>query len=182
MGSIIVAMPKRENAEIIAGHIRKHGLEVDNICSYGAEILSTACARDGGVVICTTKMKDMGYVELMEYLPECFDMLLLTKNPQDDYIDSDRFLKLGMPFTTSDLLNTVDMILTKIDAKYGRRKPKSRQRSPEEQRIIDRAKHILMERNNMTEPEAFRYIQKCSMDTSRSMAESARMILTLFID
>ena len=36
-----------------------------------------------------------------------------------------------------------------------------------------------MERNGMTEPEAFRYIQKNSMDMGRTFVESAQMILTL---
>ena len=43
----------------------------------------------------------------------------------------------------------------------------------------DQAKKLLMDRNAMTEPEAFRYIQKTSMDTGRSLVESAQMVLTL---
>ena len=34
-----------------------------------------------------------------------------------------------------------------------------------------------MDRNNMTEPEAHRYLQKMSMDAGRSLAETARMVL-----
>ena len=44
---------------------------------------------------------------------------------------------------------------------------------------IDKAKLLLMDRNDMTEPEAFRYIQKTSMDMGRTMVESAEMILML---
>ena len=51
--------------------------------------------------------------------------------------------------------------------------------SPEEKKILDKAKAILMERNGMTEPEAFRYIQKTSMDTGRTSVETAEMILFL---
>ena len=63
----------------------------------------------------------------------------------------------------------------------GRKKKKKGpiQRSPEERLIIDRAKAILIERNGMTEPEAFRYLQKSSMDYSRSLVESAQMILAM---
>ena len=39
-----------------------------------------------------------------------------------------------------------------------------------------------MERNHLTEEEAYRYIQKCSMDSSTSMVETAQMILTLIYD
>jgi len=39
-----------------------------------------------------------------------------------------------------------------------------------------------MDRNNMTEPEAYRYLQKSSMDMGRTMAETAHMLLTLNAD
>ena len=39
-----------------------------------------------------------------------------------------------------------------------------------------------MERNNLTEEEAHRYIQKCSMDNATNMVETAQMILTLLFE
>ena len=53
------------------------------------------------------------------------------------------------------------------------------QRSSKEQYIIEEAKQIMMRRKAMTEPEAYRYIQKSSMDAGRSIIESARMIILL---
>ena len=46
-------------------------------------------------------------------------------------------------------------------------------------RSIDKAKAVLMEKRGMSEPEAYRYIQKSSMDNSNSMVETAQMILLL---
>ena len=34
----------------------------------------------------------------------------------------------------------------------------------------------------MTEPEAHKYLQKCSMDNGTNMVETAQMILTLLFD
>ena len=48
--------------------------------------------------------------------------------------------------------------------------------------IINNAKWLLMERNHMTEQEAFRYIQKSSMDSGTNMVETAQMILLLIYD
>ena len=42
---------------------------------------------------------------------------------------------------------------------------------------MDRAKAILLERNQMTEEEAHRYLQKTSMDNGTSFTETAQMIL-----
>jgi len=47
----------------------------------------------------------------------------------------------------------------------------------EARKVIERAKGLLMERYSLTEPEAFRRIQKRSMDTRKSMKEIAEAIL-----
>lgn len=51
--------------------------------------------------------------------------------------------------------------------------------SAEEQGILRRAKKLLMKRNHLTEAEAHRYLQKTSMDTGRTMMESAQMVTML---
>jgi response regulator NasT len=61
---------------------------------------------------------------------------------------------------------------------YKRRSAKP-DRSAGDKLTIDKAKMLLMDRNNMTEPEAYRYLQKNSMDMGRTLAETAHMILTL---
>ena len=38
-----------------------------------------------------------------------------------------------------------------------------------------------MDRNGMTEAEAHRYIQKCSMDNGTNMVETAQMVISLNI-
>ena len=47
------------------------------------------------------------------------------------------------------------------------------------QDLINEAKALLMERNNMTESEAHRYIQKCSMDSGTNLVETSQMIISL---
>ena len=39
-----------------------------------------------------------------------------------------------------------------------------------------------MDRNNLSEEEAHRYIQKCSMDNATNMVETAQTILMLIYD
>ncbi len=58
-------------------------------------------------------------------------------------------------------------------------KSQPKERSGEEQELIKQAKELLMERNHMTEAEAHRYIQKCSMDSGTNMVETAQMIMSL---
>ena len=63
--------------------------------------------------------------------------------------------------------------------KKARQKPK--ERTQEETELIGKAKALLMERNNLSEEEAHRYLQKRSMDNGTGLAETAQMILSLLI-
>ncbi len=59
-------------------------------------------------------------------------------------------------------------------------KHKPGERSAEEAALIQAAKELLMSRNHMTEEEAYRYLQKCSMDSSTNLTETAQMVLAMF--
>ena len=61
-------------------------------------------------------------------------------------------------------------------------KKKPKPRSEKEQNYISNAKRLLMEKNQMTEEEAYRHIQKCSMDSGTNMVETAQMLLMLMYD
>ena len=47
----------------------------------------------------------------------------------------------------------------------------------ESRKMVERAKGLLMERHGLSEPEAFRRIQKTAMDSRRPMIEVARALL-----
>ena len=61
-------------------------------------------------------------------------------------------------------------------------KKKPKLRSEKEQNYISNAKMLLMERNHLSEDDAYRYIQKCSMDSGTNMVETAQMVLMLLYD
>lgn len=94
----------------------------------------------------------------------------------------DSILSLQMPLKTSDLINTVHMILSKQERRRKKEKKKPKPRSWKEQNYISNAKMILMQRNHLSEEEAYRYIQKSSMDSGTNMVETAQMILMLFFE
>ena len=70
------------------------------------------------------------------------------------------------------------MLLVASPGKLKRRKkPLPKRRSATEQKVIDSAKALLMERNQMSEQEAHKYLQKLSMDSGNNLVETAEMIL-----
>lgn len=181
MGSIIVAMPKIEDAKKISEMLKSRGIQRIEICTTGSSVLSRVHQLDSGIVICTRKFKDMYCNEIAENLPDYFEMLLLTS--KEGYADCPPgVMTILLPFRASDLISSVEMMLMQLERRIRKNRSKLKKRSQEEQEYIDKAKKILMERNNMTEPEAFRYIQKCSMDSCTNMVETAQMIILLQVD
>ena len=73
----------------------------------------------------------------------------------------------------------LDMMLQAQQRIRRKLRSRPRERSKEEQDLINEAKALLMDRNNMTESEAHRYIQKCSMDSGTNLVETAQMIISL---
>lgn len=181
MGSIIVAMPKMETAKKISEMLKSRGMQAIEICTTGSGILSRVHQLDSGIVICARKFTDMYCREIADSLPEYFEMLILTSKEGLALCPPD-IVTITMPVHSSDLLSTIEMMLMQLERKIRKARKKPGMRSSEEQACIDKAKKLLMERNNMTEPEAFRYIQKCSMDSSTNIVETAQMILLLQID
>ena len=91
-------------------------------------------------------------------------------------------LSVEMPMKSSDLINTVHMIQAQQERQRRKEKKKPKLRSWKEQNYISNAKMMLMQRNHLNEEDAYRYIQKCSMDSGTNMAETAQMLLMLFYD
>lgn len=182
MGSILIALPRALDANKIAGIIRSAGMPFDIcVCETGSEVLRIANERDFGVVVCSKSLRDIGYFELANMLPRDFKMIVMTKDMSLD-VTGDDMVKLLLPLHSRDLLDTIDMLTYEYVRRPRKKKPTYVKRNEEENKIVDQAKHVLMERNGMSEPEAFRYIQKNSMDYSRKLVESAQMILTLYSD
>jgi len=179
MGCILIAMPKSEDSNRIAEMLVSNGVMYDiEVCHTASEVLRISNDREFGVVICTKNLKDMGYFELSQYLPAYYGMIVMTKDATLETY-SGKTVKLMMPFKPRELLSTVEMMTSTFVRTIKKKKTVPIKRSNPEKQIVDQAKRLLMDRNAMTEPEAFRYIQKSSMDSGRSMVESAQMILML---
>lgn len=179
MVSVIIVFPKQEDAMNIRRLLVQNGFDVAGVCTTGAQAIHYMDGLDGGIIVCGYKFSDMMYSDLHDYLPPNFEMLLVaSQHFWSECINND-IVCVAMPIKIRDLINTLGMMLQTLSRRMSKQKRLSSQRSEKDKEVITEAKALLMERNNMTEDEAHRYIQKSSMDTGTNMVETAYMILTL---
>ena len=181
MSSIVIALPKIEDAKKIRAVLERHGFTVASVCTTASNALSSASELGSGVLICSHRLPDMNYIDLSECMPRDFEMLLLASARVICEVPSS-ILSVQMPIKVSDLVNTVNMILTQQERRKRKEKKKPKARSWKEQNYISNAKMMLMQRNHLSEDEAYRYIQKSSMDSGTNMVETAQMLLMLLYE
>lgn len=179
MVSIVVVFPRQEDARNIRNLLMRNGYDVAGICTSGAQALQTIDGLSDGIVVCGYKFSDMLYSELSDCLPPGFEMLLVASAHVLCECRDNDIVCLELPLKVHDFVNTLEMMAGNLLRRRKRAKQRPKGRSEEEKKVISDAKKLLMERNNMTEEEAHRYIQKCSMDSGRNLLETARMVFSL---
>lgn len=179
MTNIIVALPKLEDAKGIKNVLVRGGFRVTGICTTGAQAISQADGLHGGIVVCSYKLTDMVYSELHECLPPGFEMLLLASDHLLGQCEENGIMCLSMPLKVGELLSTIGMMTESIERRRRKAKTEPKVRNAEEEQAVKEAKELLMARNHMSEGEAHRYLQKCSMDSGTNMAETALMVLAM---
>ena len=168
MGSIVVANSNPDYAKRIASVLHSSGLYVGGIYTSGAQLIHFANQHyHGGVAVCSVKLRDMSAVGLPRTVGPAFDFLFLVRPQLAGMLGQLESASLLLPIRRMDLISTVNMFLNLADPTPPAIKKK----------ILMQAKNLLMGRNNLTEPQAHRLIQKKSMDTGRKMAETAMIIL-----
>ena len=179
MTNVIVLFPKIEDAKNIRNLLVRHGFRVSAVCTTGAQALASANGLGDGILVCGYKYPDMMYTELADCLPTHFEMLLMASQRVLSECVGSGIMSVAMPLKVQDLLNTLEMMMVQYRRWKKKQKNKPKVRSEGEKRTIRKAKELLMERNQMTEEEAHRYIQKISMDSATNLVETAEMLLEL---
>ena len=136
------------------------------------------------VVIMDIKMPDMGGIDAAKVLTEerVSPVLLLTAYSQQELIE--RAKDAGVvgyivkPFRESDLAPAIEVAVARFAEFRALEKEVGDLRlALETRKLVDRAKGILMDSQGMTEAEAFRKIQKMSMNIRKPMKEVAEAII-----
>ena len=179
MVNIIVVFPKIQDANSIKSILIRSGYTSVFACNSGAKAISMCDEYGDGIVISGYKMVDMLYSDIRDCMPPGFEMLLMASESALAAEKGSDIICLSMPMKVHHLLDTLEMMEQNILRRRKKRRERPVERSEEQNALIIEAKTLLMERNHMTEEEAHRYIQKCSMDSGTNMVETAEMVLSV---
>ena len=86
---------------------------------------------------------------------------------------------LVKPFTKDDLVPAVEMAVSRFaEVQSLEAEVADLTERLETRKLVDRAKGVLQQRLDLSEPEAFRWIQKTAMDLRLSMRQVAEGVIT----
>ena len=114
-------------------------------------------------------------------------VVMLTAFSQRDLVESARdagaMAYLVKPFGKSDLLPAIEMAVSRFaELQQLEAEVADLTERLETRKVVDRAKGVLQEKLGLSEPDAFRWIQKTAMDLRRSMREVADGVVEHGVD
>ena len=112
--SIVIALPKIEDAKKIRTILNRHGLTVASVCSSVSNALASISELDSGVLICGYKLTDAYYKDALDDLPQYFEMLLLASQRIIDEAPNS-VSTVQMPMKASVLVDTVNDMLYHLE-------------------------------------------------------------------
>ena len=151
--NILAAFSNERVLGVVEKALASENIRLAYSCKSVSELKKSINYCQGGIIICGYKLKDGAIVQFSE---------------------SERVFKLIVPLKKDDLICSVYMLLSMGEGGYTR---KTSFRTSEEEKIIRKAKEILIDRYNLTEEQAHKYLQKKSMDTGRKIIDVAKLIL-----
>ncbi len=136
------------------------------------------------VVLMDIKMPDMDGIEAAKILTEeqIAPVILLTAYGQKELVDRAKDAGvvgyLVKPFREADLSPAIEIALSRFgEFRAMRQEVHDLQNALETRKLVERAKGILMDNQGLSERDAFRKIQKMSMNTRKPMKEVAEAII-----
>jgi len=136
------------------------------------------------IVIMDIKMPDMDGIEAARILTEerIAPVLLLSAYSQQELVTKAREAGVAgylvKPFRESDLTPAIEVALSRFtEFRTLEREVGDLRETLETRKIVERAKGILMDNQNLNEAEAFRRIQKMSTNNRKSMRTVAEAII-----
>ena len=162
--------------------LRENGYEVVGEATNGEEAVALANELKPDLAILDVKMPKLDGISAAEKIVEIAPVLMLTAFSQKDLVE--RALDAGVmayvvkPFTIDDLIPAIEIATTRHAQMLAlKSEVADLTERLETRKLVDRAKGLLMQAMKLSEPEAFKWIQRTAMDKRVSMKEVAEAVI-----
>jgi two-component system, response regulator PdtaR len=179
------ALIRLDLAEMLA----EEGYEVVGEAGDGERAVALAEELRPDLVVMDVKMPKLDGISAASKIAEqrIAPVVILTAFSQRDLVerarDAGAMAYLVKPFDKSDLVPAIEMARSRFaELRQLESEVADLSERLETRKVVDRAKGILQEALGVTEPDAFRWIQKTAMDLRLSMRDVADGVVTHGVD
>lgn len=165
--------------------LTEEGYDVVGEAGDGEEAVKLARELVPDLVIMDVKMPKMDGITAAEIIAEerIAPIVMLTAFSQRDLVerarDAGAMAYVVKPFGASDVVPAIEIAMGRFQEIAAiEDELASLEDRLESRKVIDHAKGILQQDLGLTEPEAFRWIQKTAMDLRKSMREVAEGVIS----
>ena len=164
--------------------LRGEGYDVVGEADNGEKAVELAQELKPDLVLMDVKMPVMDGISAAEQIVKAriAPVVLLTAFSQKELVerarDAGAMAYVVKPFTPADLIPAIEIALSRHEEIAALESEVSDlQEQFETRKLVERATSLLITKMGLTEPEAFRWIQKTSMDRRLSMREVAETLI-----
>jgi len=159
------------------------GYEVIAQATNGEEAIALANEHKPDLAILDVQMPVLDGISAAEKIITIAPVLMLTAFSQRELVDRARdagvMAYVVKPFAISDLVPAIEIAISRHSQMRSLADEVADLHDRlETRKVIDRAKGILMKALNLTEPEAFSWIQRAAMDRRITMKEVAEAVIS----
>ncbi len=163
--------------------LTESGYNVVGQASNGQEAIALVQEHEPDLTILDVKMPVLDGISAAEQIIHISPVLMLTAFSQKELIERARdagvMAYVVKPFSITDLVPAMEIAMSRHKQMTSLEKEiADLQDRLETRKLIDRAKGILMTALNLTEPQAFSWIQRAAMDRRMSMKEVALAVIS----
>jgi response regulator NasT len=167
----------------VVATLQEAGYEVVGEAADGEEAVKLATELEPDLVVMDIKMPKMDGISAAEKIAVLkIPVVLLTAFSQADLVaraaDAGAMAYVTKPFKPSDLLPAIQIALSRHEELISLESEIADLSDRlETRKLMDRAKGLLQSKMKLSEPDAFRWIQKASMDRRLTMGQVAKAVI-----
>ncbi|GAC01528.1 putative two-component response regulator [Gordonia namibiensis NBRC 108229] len=164
--------------------LREEGYDVVGEAPNGQVAVELTESLNPDLVIMDIKMPIRDGIDAATEIAEkrLAPVVMLTAFSQRDFIEKARdagaMAYLVKPFTKADLVPAIEVAVSRYhELKLLEREVATMNERLETRKLVERAKGLLMQKQGLSEPEAFKWIQRAAMDRRTTMKAVARVVV-----